>query len=202
MSDSTLTWSLLAGFGVVGILVVLAAAEEFLRGRGAVGKRLRAAGFRFRRNLRVPDERGGDRAVDYVVATTAGFVCIELRDYTGAVQGNAADRMWSHSARMETFRFLNPVTRQRAYLDVIAGLCPGVPVHGLILFSDQATLVGDMPPGVHLNANLEIALREFSEDWGDDSVIEQALKKLKPGLARLRKEGTSAARERGLESQV
>ncbi|MEJ2161152.1 MAG: nuclease-related domain-containing protein [Chromatiales bacterium] len=202
MSDSTLTWSLLAGFGVVGILVVLAAAEEFLRGRGAVGKRLRAAGFRFRRNLRVPDERGGDRVVDYVVATTAGLVCIELRDYTGAVEGNAADRMWSHSARMETFRFLNPATRQRAYLDVIAGLCPGVPVHGLILFSDQATLVGDMPPGVHLNANLEIALREFSEDWGDDSVIEQALKKLKPGLARLRKEGTSAARERGLESQV
>jgi hypothetical protein len=202
MSDSTLTWSLLAGFGVVGILVALAAAEEFLRGRGAVGKRLRAAGFRFRRNLRVPDERGADRVVDYVIATTAGLVCIELRDYTGAVEGNAADRMWSHSARMETFRFLNPVTRQRAYLDVIAGLCPGVPVHGLILFSDQATLVGDMPPGVHLNANLEIALREFSEDWGDDSVIEQALKKLKPGLARLRKEGPSAARERGLESQV
>lgn len=202
MSDSTLTWSLLAGFGVVGILVVLAAAEEFLRGRGAVGKRLRAAGFRFRRNLRVPDERGADRVVDYVIATTAGLVCIELRDYTGAVEGNAADRMWSHSARMETFRFLNPVTRQRAYLDVIAGLCPGVPVHGLILFSDQATLVGDMPRGVHLNANLEIALREFAEDWGDDSVIEQALKKLKPGLARLRKEGPSAARERGLESQV
>lgn len=202
MSDGILTWSLLAGFGVVGILIALAATEEFLRGRGAVGKRLRAAGFRFRRNLRVPDERGGDRVVDYVVATTAGLVCIELRDYTGAVEGNAADRMWSHSARMETFRFLNPATRQRAYLDVIAGLCPGVPVHGLILFSDQATLVGDMPPGVHLNANLEIALREFSEDWGDDSVIEQALKKLKPGLARLRKEGTSAARERGLESQV
>jgi hypothetical protein len=103
---------------------------------------------------------------------------------------------------MEAFRFLNPVTRQRAYLDVIAGLCPGVPVHGLILFSDQATLVGDMPSGVHLNANLETALREFSQDWGDDSVIEQALKKLKPGLARLRKEGTPAASERGLESQV
>lgn len=200
MSDSTLTWALLAGFGFVAVLVLLAGAEEFFRGHGAVGKRLRAAGFRFRRNLQVPDGRGGWRKVDYVLATTAGLVCIEVRDYTGTVEGGAGDRMWTHASRMDKFRFLNPLDGQRVYIDAIASLCPGVPVHGMVLFPDQATFAGEMPPGVHKNGDLELALREFCEDWGDDTVIEQALKKLKPGLAKLRKNAPEAKPE--LEAQT
>ncbi len=195
-----LTWSLLAGFGLVAILVMLAATEEFFRGRGAVGKRLRAAGFHFHRNLAVPDGRGGRRVIDYVVATQAGLVCIELRDYNGTVEGGSEDKMWSHTSRLEKFRFLNPATHQRAYLDLVAGLCPGVPVHGLILFSDQVTFAGQQPAGTYLNRDLELALREFSGDWDDDSVIEQALKNLKPGLARLQEEGAVAEEARGARS--
>jgi hypothetical protein len=188
MPETKLTWLLLAGFGVVVLLVFVAVAEQLLRSGGGLRKRLKAAGFRVLSNVRLPNWGAGTKQVDHVVATAAGIVCIELRDDGGIIEGALEDRMWTHRSRWSEFRFVNPVLQQRRYLERLRRIGLGVPVHGIVVFPDAAEFAGGVPNGVCHQRDLEETLRPYCLAEGDETTAEQALRTLQ---RRLRARGSA-----------
>lgn len=90
-------------------------------------------------DLYIPMRGGGYTQVDVVVATKAGIIVFEVKDYSGWIYGSEHQRYWTQSLAFgkEKHRFYNPVMQNAGHIKAIRRCLPhnpGIPIYSVIVF--------------------------------------------------------------------
>lgn len=90
-------------------------------------------------DLYIQKTSGGYTQVDVAVATKAGIIVFEVKDYSGWIFGNEHQRYWTQllAYGKEKHRFYNPVMQNAGHIKAIRrGLPqnPGIPIYSVIVF--------------------------------------------------------------------
>ena len=90
-------------------------------------------------NLYIQKRSGEYTQVDVVVATRAGLIVFEVKDYKGWIFGNEHQKYWTQLLAYGTkkYRFYNPVMQNAAHIQAIRQNLPqnpGIPIYSVIVF--------------------------------------------------------------------
>ena len=108
----------------------------------------------------IPDAKGGMTRLDHVMLTSEGLLVVETENYQGLIFGTPRERCWIQRLGRSSHRFPNPVWHNQLQVKALQALNLGVPVHGRVVFSDQARFPKGRPPGVSQLSGLQAYLAE------------------------------------------
>ena len=94
--------------------------------------------------------RDGTTQIDHVIVSRYGVFCIETKNMTGWIFGNADNRQWTQKIYRQSYRFQNPLRQNYKHvraLESLLGLARGR-VHSVVVFAGGATLKTAMPENV------------------------------------------------------
>ena len=94
--------------------------------------------------------RDGTTQIDHVIVSRYGVFCIETKNMTGWIFGNADNRQWTQKIYRQSYRFQNPLRQNYKHvraLESLLGLSRGM-VHSMVVFAGGATLKTAMPDNV------------------------------------------------------
>ena len=94
--------------------------------------------------------RDGTTQIDHVIVSRYGVFCIETKNMTGWIFGNADDRQWTQKIYRQSYRFQNPLRQNYKHvraLESLLGLSRGT-VHSVVVFAGGATLKTKLPENV------------------------------------------------------
>ena len=83
--------------------------------------------------------------VDLVVATSAGLLVFEIKDYSGWIFGNYRQKYWTQvlAYGREKHRFYNPIMQNNGHIQAIRENLPrnpDIPIYSIIVFFGNSTL--------------------------------------------------------------
>ena len=90
-------------------------------------------------DLYIQKPNGEYTQVDLAVATKAGIIVFEVKDYSGWIFGNEYQKYWTQvlSYGKERYRFYNPVMQNSGHIRAIRQCLPqnpGIPIYSVIVF--------------------------------------------------------------------
>lgn len=90
-------------------------------------------------DLYIQKSNGEYTQVDVAVATKAGIIVFEVKDYSGWIFGNEHQRYWTQilAYGKEKHRFYNPVLQNAGHIKAIRRCLPqnpGIPIYSVIVF--------------------------------------------------------------------
>ncbi len=90
-------------------------------------------------DLYIQKPNGEYTQVDVAVATKAGIIVFEVKDYSGWIFGNDRQRYWTQvlAYGKEKHRFYNPVMQNAGHIQAIRRCLPqnpGIPIYSVIVF--------------------------------------------------------------------
>ena len=90
-------------------------------------------------DLYIRKPNGEYTQVDVAVATKAGIIVFEVKDYSGWIFGNEQQRYWTQilAYGKEKHRFYNPVRQNAGHIQAIRQCLPqnpGIPIYSVIVF--------------------------------------------------------------------
>lgn len=96
-------------------------------------------------DLYIRKPNGEYTQVDVAVATKAGLIIFEVKDYSGWIFGNERQRYWTQimAYGKEKYRFYNPVMQNSAHIQAIRQNLPqnpGIPIYSIIVFYGNCKL--------------------------------------------------------------
>ena len=106
----------------------------------------------------LPDSMGGNIFADFLALNADGIYVIHYRDYPGILFGGEKLDQWTQVIGSKSYRFDNPLYHNQLFLNEVGRLVQGVPVTGVLVFSDQGDFPRARPDGVFL-------CREFRESF-------------------------------------
>jgi Holliday junction resolvase-like predicted endonuclease len=130
-------------------------------GEALVAGVLRDMGWPIFRNV-VLRERGRSTEIDVIVRAPGGLVVLEVKTWSGFVQGAAQAALWRrHGRSHEVVSLPNAVTQNRAHVDAIVRTINDrtVPVWGLVVSAEHARFAPALRPHVVPAAELVGVLR-------------------------------------------
>lgn len=96
-------------------------------------------------NLFLPTKGGATTELDLAFVTRQGVFAVECKNLSGKFHGRESDRewrnvkVWGRDRTVEERKLYNPIMQNRTHIDSLKRLLgDGVPVHSVILFSDNA----------------------------------------------------------------
>lgn len=142
------TW--LVGITIVMVLFVglMRPRRPGARGEAAVAHRLRRYCAEVANDVILRDGRGGLTQIDHLALTSEGLLVVETKDCGGLIFGQTHDRTWTQCIGRQKRRFENPLRQNYGHVKAIEALVPGVPVAGLVVFTDRARFPKGLPQGV------------------------------------------------------
>ena len=155
--DEPVMW-LFAAIGLVLLLVVLRPRQLGARGEAAVGRRLRRYCDDVANDLIIRDGRGGLTQIDHLALTSHGLLVVETKDFGGLVFGQAHDQTWTQCIGTERHKFENPLRQNYGHVKAVQAIVPGVPVSGLVVFTDRAQFPNGLREGATTLSQLPLAL--------------------------------------------
>lgn len=118
------------------------------RARRVLLKTIRAISHDYMEHVIVPDGLDGKIELDYLLLTSRGLLVLDVKEIGGTVfAGTTLDR-WTIMDGTERFNITNPIGPSMARIVAVKRLVPDVPVHGRIVFNDDARFRGDDLPQV------------------------------------------------------
>ena len=97
--------------------------------------------YRIFNDLYVPKQDGQLTQVDHVVVSQYGVFVIETKNYTGWIFGSEKQKNWTQTIYKKKTRFYNPILQNYTHIKALQYyLNVDVPMHSIIVFSDEATL--------------------------------------------------------------
>ena len=92
----------------------------------------------------------GTTQIDHVVVSCYGVFCIETKNMTGWIFGNARDRHWTQKIFGDTYRFQNPLRQNKTHVDALKTVLriPRSKIHSVVVFAGDADLMTEMPDNV------------------------------------------------------
>ncbi len=96
-------------------------------------------------DLYIQKPNGEYTQVDIAVATKAGIIVFEVKDYSGWIFGNEHQRYWTQllAYGKEKYRFYNPVMQNSGHIQAIRKCLPqnpGIPIYSVIVFFGNSQL--------------------------------------------------------------
>lgn len=90
-------------------------------------------------------ESGAYTQVDLVVATRAGLLAFEIKDYSGWIFGHFRQRYWTQvlAYGKKKYRFYNPIMQNNGHIQAIRenlARNPGIPIYSIIVFFGNCEL--------------------------------------------------------------
>ena len=90
-------------------------------------------------DLYIQKPNGEYTQIDVAVATTAGIIVFEVKDYSGWIFGNEYQKYWTQllAYGKEKHRFYNPVMQNAGHIQAIRQSLPqnpGIPIYSVIVF--------------------------------------------------------------------
>ncbi|MBT8130856.1 MAG: NERD domain-containing protein [Gammaproteobacteria bacterium] len=132
------------------------------RGRRALQKTIRSISQEYLEHIVVPDGLDGKIEIDYILLTARGLLVLDVKDVGGVVFSGAALDRWTVMDGAERFKISNPVGPSLSRIVAIKKLVPHIPVHGRIVFIQDADFRGDELPQV-------VTLEELREQFSASS---------------------------------
>lgn len=96
-------------------------------------------------DLYIQKPSGEYTQIDVAVATKAGLIVFEVKDYSGWIFGNEHQRYWTQllAYGKEKHRFYNPVMQNAGHIQAIRRCLPqnpGIPIYSVIVFFGNSEL--------------------------------------------------------------
>jgi restriction system protein len=117
-------------------------------GEAAVSRRLRRYCAKVADDLIVPDDHGGLTQIDHLALTPAGLLVVETKNYSGLIFGETRDSTWTQCIGRQRNKFQNPLRQNFGHTKAVEAIAPGVPVAGIVVFTDRARFPNGRPAGV------------------------------------------------------
>lgn len=96
-------------------------------------------------DLYIKKPNGEYSQIDVVVATKAGIIVFEVKDYSGWIFGNGYQKYWTQLLRYgkKKCRFYNPIMQNAGHIQTIRQCLsqnPGIPIYSVIVFYGNSEL--------------------------------------------------------------
>ena len=173
LRDAPWVWAL----GVVLVIIVFGVGIRSYRNRHVrrLNRTIRGLGSRVLSNILLPDSVEGQVHVDYLVLSAGGILVIDVKDYRGMLFGGANTDVWTQVVDGRSYKFENPLYRNRAREAAVRALAPGATVRGIVVFTDAGHFPRQRPAGVYMLAGLgdELALGSAAVPAGLQGTWEQ-----------------------------
>lgn len=145
-----------------------------IRGEAAVHRKLRK--FKKVEAARLKDimlpAPGQTAQIDNILVSKHGVFVIEMKNYSGIVQGSERDPQWTQIIHKRNFRrsFLNPVWQNKKHVEALTRCLkskfPRVPCYGLVVFGNKCS-----PPRLPGVCNLRDMCKFISEKMEGPAVL-------------------------------
>ncbi len=96
----------------------------------------------------LPDGQGGLTQIDHIVLMPDYFLVIETKNYKGVLLGSEKDRTWTHKIGKQTHYPQNPLRQNYLHIKAVETIELNVPVHGLVVFTNDSKFPKGLPNGV------------------------------------------------------
>ena len=123
-------------------------------GEAGVSRKLRRYCAEVADDLILPDGRGGLTQVDHLALTPTGLLVVETKNYGGLILGQARDRTWTQCIGRQRHKLQNPLRQNYGHIKAVQTLAEGVPVSGLVVFTNRARFPKGQPSGVVVLSDL------------------------------------------------
>lgn len=95
--------------------------------------------------------RDGTTQIDHILITQNGILVIETKHYSGWLFANEKQKQWTQVIFKVKHRFQNPIIQNSKHVLAVQQLLDFIPeeqVQGLVVFTGDAQIKTDIPPGV------------------------------------------------------
>ncbi len=143
-------------WGGVLVLVLLAVALRYRRTRQArtLRRAIRALGTKVMADVLVPDSVEGRIHADFLVLSGRRILVVDVKDYRGMLFGGQNTDVWTQVVDGRSYKFDNPLYRNRAREAAVRALVPEADVQGVVVFTDAGRFPRQLPAGVFMLAEL------------------------------------------------
>jgi len=110
-------------------------------------------GYRILTDVYLPESKGGVTQVDHLVACAAGLLVVETKAWAGVQYGGPNSRQWHRYLGRQKHSSQNPLHQNAKHIRAVKEFCPGIPVEGLVIFTDDSARLKDgwTSDVIHLN---------------------------------------------------
>lgn len=126
-----------------------------------VQENIRRLGKLAMRNVSLDDGMDSLAFIDWLVLTSKEILVVTLQRGRGVMFGGEKLDTWARVVSRRTFRFPNPLTRNRELVMAVRYQLPKVPVRGIVLCEEGVSFPKGKPEGVLLPAEIE----GDAKDW-------------------------------------
>lgn len=119
-----------------------------IEGERQVKNQLKKLGLEAIHDVILPVGNGNLTQIDHIVLLSDEILVIETKNYRGLLFGNASDSVWTHKIGRRTHRLQNPLRQNNLHIKAVQALKPGVPVSGLVIFTNYSKFPKGIPHGV------------------------------------------------------
>lgn len=116
-----------------------------------------------RTDVLLPNGRGGWTQVDHLALMPSGIWVVETKNYQGRIFGQARQKTWTQKLGRHKNPFQNPLHQNYGHLKALETSLPDTPIHGLVVFSNQARFPKGRPEGVVQARDLASYLQEAGD---------------------------------------
>ncbi len=152
LHDTPWFWS----SGGVLMLVLLAVGLRYRRTRQTrrLRRAIRALGTKVMADVLVPDSVEGRIHADFLVLSGQRILVVDVKDYRGMLFGGQNTDIWTQVVDGRSYKFENPLYRNRAREAAVRALVPEANVQGVVVFTDAGRFPRQRPAGVFMLAGL------------------------------------------------
>lgn len=147
-------WLWAAGAAVVVVVLAGVLWHYRTRQRRRLRRSLRALGPQVLRDVMIPDSVEGHVHADYLVLSPAGILVVDIKDYRGMLFGGENTDIWTQVVDGRSYKFENPLYRNRVREAAVRALVPGAEVRSVVVFTDAGHFPRKRPAGVCMLSSL------------------------------------------------
>ena len=93
---------------------------------------------KFLMNSNLPTANGRSTEIDLIMIHSSGLYVFEIKHYKGTIYGNVDDAKWTQFFRTtKNSVFDSPIQQNAYHLRAVESLCPNIPIHSFIVFSNN-----------------------------------------------------------------
>jgi hypothetical protein len=98
--------------------------------------------------LEISDGLDGRMFIDYLVLTAAAIRVVVVKRYEGFIYAGETLAEWTQVVKQNSYRFPNPLRELELKIIALRTIVPGIPITGLVLFSESSKFPTRKPAGV------------------------------------------------------
>lgn len=176
---------------IVLLVLAIVAKRNVSKLKGYVGERrvvrkLRWLGKQYTsyHDVYVTKANGELTQVDHIVTSPFGIFVIETKNYRGAIFGSEDDKYWTQALGSHKFSFYSPIFQNRAHVNAVKHtIKQNVPIHSIIVFSNEATL--KLPTFERATVIALKDVRKQIKQYNDPKITPQQLAAINEALQQL-----------------